>query len=233
MRLLQIVPGAQAAGLLARQQDVAFRLHALPVNHHIDHVAGTDMNDAVGLDKLLNGYQSFGLITKVDNHVVFVEFYDAALQQLAIVRGRKMAVIVDELLVIRFFNRYGRFEILLICCAGHRQNSRVHATTTAERCTCGAFASPNLQEQTGFVTFEITTILPDKPLIDQYFSCFQKDSGAACGTSTNCAAAVTRGRGSPASGTFHPDRRKIPRPRSPSLPLPARSLLITCCIHTA
>ena len=32
-----------------------------------------------------------------------------------------------------------------------------------------SLASPNLYEQTGFVTFEKTAILPDKPLIHQYF----------------------------------------------------------------
>jgi hypothetical protein len=35
----------------------------------------------------------------------------------------------------------------------------------------------------------MTTILPDKPLIDQYFSYFQKDSGAACAKSTTLPAA--------------------------------------------
>src|ERR1700733_4404711 len=93
-------------------------------------IAHLNVNAAVHLGELFYGYQTFGLVAKIDYDVFIVEFHDAALQQFAIVRRSKMGVIVDELLVIRFFG-YGRIQILLICFAGHAQTPD-SATTTAQ-----------------------------------------------------------------------------------------------------
>ncbi len=64
-------------------------------------------NAPIGLRELLDRNQAFGFVAEIDDDVRFVEFYDAALQQLAFVGRSKMRVVVDELLVIRLFG-YGR-----------------------------------------------------------------------------------------------------------------------------
>ena len=107
MGLFEIVPAAQAAGFFVREQDVAFRLHAVPVHHYVDQIAGLNLDAAVGLTELLDWNQAFRLVSEVDDHVGIVQFYDTALEQFAFVRRSEMAVVFDELLVIRFFSGHG------------------------------------------------------------------------------------------------------------------------------
>jgi len=88
-----------------RKQDVTFGLDSLPVHHDVNLVANLNMNAAIGLSELLDGHQALRLVTKVDDDVLIVKFDDAALQQLAVVWRSKMRIIIDELLVVRFFGR--------------------------------------------------------------------------------------------------------------------------------
>ncbi len=69
-----------------RQQDVAFRLRAVPVDHHVDGVAGLHGNGAVGLPDLLDGHQPFELVSEIDDHFLGRDLDDMALQQLALRR---------------------------------------------------------------------------------------------------------------------------------------------------
>ncbi len=65
------------------------------------------VNAAIRLRELLDGNQAFGFISEIDDDVVVVEFYDAALQQLAFVGRSEMTVVFDELLVVRLFGGHG------------------------------------------------------------------------------------------------------------------------------
>ena len=121
MRLLQVVPGAQLAGLLVRQKHVAFGLRTGAVHHHVDQVAGLNVNTAVGRHELLDRNQAFRLVSEIDNYIFVGDVDNAALQQFAFVRRREVAVVVDELLVFRLFSRQWHAEILLIWLHGHSQ----------------------------------------------------------------------------------------------------------------
>ena len=107
MRLLQLVPGAQAAGLLMREQHVAFGLRRPgdPPSHR--WCRRLERECCRRAAELLDRNQAFGLVSEVDDDFGVVKFYDTALQQLAFVRRREMTVVFDELLVIRLFG-YGR-----------------------------------------------------------------------------------------------------------------------------
>src|SRR5580693_8043035 len=63
MGLFEIIPAADAAGFFVREEDVALRLHSLPVDHDIDQIAGLQLNAAVGLTKLLDRNEAFGFIS--------------------------------------------------------------------------------------------------------------------------------------------------------------------------
>src|SRR5271165_1739647 len=105
LRFFQIVPRSEAAGLLMGEQRVAFRLRALAIDDDIDVVADLNLNRAIGLRELLDGHQALGLVSEVDDYVGGVHSENAALQQLAFMRRLKVAVVVDELFVIRVFWR--------------------------------------------------------------------------------------------------------------------------------
>ena len=84
------------------EQHVAFRLRPVPVDHHVDGVAGLERNCAVGLPDLLDGYQTFELIAEIDDDFLRGDFDDVALQQLPF-RGRsEVTVVLDEMLVVFF-----------------------------------------------------------------------------------------------------------------------------------
>src|SRR6266852_8898194 len=77
-----------------------------------------------------------------------------------------MAIVVDELLVVRLFSGHGHVQFVLICSAGHGQTPGVHATTTArERYTgasgnlnrSGKTASHNVQKQSPFTGQTVDT----------------------------------------------------------------------------
>ena len=82
-RLLQVVPDAQARGLLVREQNVAFGALAV-IDHHVDHVAGLHGDVAAGVRELLDGNQAFGLVSEIDDDFLGGDFEDAALQHLAL-----------------------------------------------------------------------------------------------------------------------------------------------------
>src|ERR1700693_2838377 len=84
-------------------------------------------------------------------------------------RRRKMAIVIDELLVVRLFGGHGQVQFVLICSAGHGQTPGVHATTTARERYSGAFGNPKRSEKTASRSVRISPDLPDKPLIHQYF----------------------------------------------------------------
>ncbi len=109
MGLFESIPAAEPAGLFVREENVTFRLHSLPIHHHVDHVAGLDCYAAIGLAELLDWYEPFRFISEVDDDIGIVEFYDAALQQFAFVRRSEMTVVLNELLVVRFFRGHGQF----------------------------------------------------------------------------------------------------------------------------
>ena len=86
-----------------RQQNVTFWLHSLAIDHYVDQIAGLDLDTAVGLAELFDGNEALGLVSEVDDDVSIVKFYNAALEQFAFMRRREMAIVFDELLVVRFF----------------------------------------------------------------------------------------------------------------------------------
>jgi hypothetical protein len=75
----------------------------LAIDHYVDQIAGLDLDTAVGLAELFDGNEALGLVSEVDDDVSIVKFYNAALEQFAFMRRREMAIVFDELLVVRFF----------------------------------------------------------------------------------------------------------------------------------
>ena len=71
--LLDHVPHAQALGLLVADQVAAFRLLAL--DHHVDHVAGLELDRAGVIDHLLQRHQALGLQAHI-HHQVLVGLLD-------------------------------------------------------------------------------------------------------------------------------------------------------------
>src|SRR3977135_1677275 len=78
----------------------------------------------------------------------------------------EMAIVVDELLVIRLFSGHGHVQLVLICSAGHGQTPGVHATTTARELytgpsrtlnRSGKTASHNVQKQCLFTGQTVDT----------------------------------------------------------------------------
>src|SRR6202022_4767837 len=63
-------------------------------------------------------------------------------------RRSEMAIVVDELLVIRLFSGHGHVQFVLICSAGHGQTPGVHATTTARERYKSASGNPKRSEKT-------------------------------------------------------------------------------------
>src|ERR1017187_9604481 len=103
MGFFKIIPAADAASFFVRKQNVTFWLHALAIDHHVDQIAGLDLDTAVGLSELFDGNEALGLVSEVDDDVSIVKFYNAALEQFAFMRRGEMAIVFDELLVLRFF----------------------------------------------------------------------------------------------------------------------------------
>ena len=93
-----------------RQQDVAFRLRPVPVDHHVDGVARLERDRAIRLAQLLNGDNAFELVSDVDDDFRGRDFDDVALEQLAFRGRRQMAVVFDEMFEI-VFRREADFEI--------------------------------------------------------------------------------------------------------------------------
>ena len=77
--LFQCVPGADAAGALVRQGQVAFDV--LPaVGQHLDLVADVDGDSAVGSSDLLDGNEALLFAADVDDGALRRDFEDAAVQ---------------------------------------------------------------------------------------------------------------------------------------------------------
>jgi hypothetical protein len=83
-----------------REQNISLRLFAGVVDHHIDRVPRLHGYLTAGTLKLFNGNQSFGFVTEIDNHVFGGNSYYLSLQNF--VRGgrRKMAIVVEQILVV-------------------------------------------------------------------------------------------------------------------------------------
>src|SRR6185312_13198539 len=124
VRLFEIVPGPQLAGLFVRQEDVAFRRRPGAIHDHVDHVVPMHRHAAVRESELLDGNKSFGLVTEIDDHFFIGYLQHAALQKLAFGRRGKMTIVVDELLVSRFLFGHRTIYSLLIWFGGHCQDSR-------------------------------------------------------------------------------------------------------------
>ena len=121
--LLQVLPCAQAAGLVVRQEDVAFHLRAVPVDHHIDAVAGLNRNVAVGRGELFDGHQPLGLVTEIDDHFLVRDFEHPAFQHLAFRGRRKMTVVLHEVFVVFLGKGRLRSYLGVILPGGHSQVS--------------------------------------------------------------------------------------------------------------
>src|SRR6185437_2326117 len=77
---------------------------------------------AIRLPNLLDRYQAFELVAKIDDQFLSIDFDDMSLQQLTFRGRRQMAIILDEVLVVLF---NGRIEIHVpfVCAAGHDRSS--------------------------------------------------------------------------------------------------------------
>ena len=63
---------------------------------------------AVGLDELGDGNQTFGLVAEIDDHFGGGDLEHMALQHFTLRGRREVAVVVDELFVIRHLGRHQR-----------------------------------------------------------------------------------------------------------------------------
>src|ERR1700685_3456906 len=95
------------------------------------------MDTAIGLLELLDGHQTFRLVAEVDDYVFVGNLKNMTLKQFAFMRRSKMAIVVQELLVIGLFSRHGWSYVLLVCAVGHRQDSRFMLLQTVHfGCSC-------------------------------------------------------------------------------------------------
>ena len=98
--LFEVVPDAQTRRARVREQNVSFGLFAGVVDHHIDRVSRLHRHFAAGPLELLDGNQTFGFVTEIDDDVLGRNTEDRALQDFIRGRGREMAVVVEKILVV-------------------------------------------------------------------------------------------------------------------------------------
>lgn len=80
--LLQLQPGRQTLGAVARQDGVAVAV-LQRIDRHRDEVAGLNFEFALVVEELFQGNQRFGLQAGVDDHEVVVDAHDFCADDLA------------------------------------------------------------------------------------------------------------------------------------------------------
>jgi len=72
-----------------RKQDVAFDFRTVPVDHHVDRVAGLNRDVPVGRGELFDRHQAFGLVSEIDDHFLIGDLEYPAFEDLTFRGGAK------------------------------------------------------------------------------------------------------------------------------------------------
>ena len=145
-RVFEVVPDFEARRFLVRQDDVTFRRMAA-LDHHLDQIAGMNRDAAARIGELRERSDAIRLVADIDEDVAAGNLQDPAFENLVAGRRRKMAVILEEMLIFfRIHRRDRRFQWsgrLVVChcvsspgslkSAPRRQGVKLRILSTIER----------------------------------------------------------------------------------------------------